>query len=161
MLQKTRRSSVYVENPKVPVLFATIVSDKGPYTITKVHNLTEFKELYGELSFKKQGQDVLNLYQWIGSIPFNGYAWIKRIEPAFVVEIDEVDKYVEDTNVLAKAKGTVASNGIPFLLHLQAKEPGQVYTKYTVRVSQRKNSLGLFMPSFNITVIDNLGFCCW
>lgn len=158
IVAKTRRSSVYVENPKVPVLFATIVSDKGPYTITKVHNLTEFKELYGELSFKKQGQDVLNLYQWIGSIPFNGYAWIKRIEPAFVVEIDEVDKYVEDTNVLAKAKGAVASNGNTFSFAFTAKEPGQVYTKYTVRVSQRKNSLGLFMPSFNITVIDNLGF---
>jgi hypothetical protein len=74
IVAKTRRSSIYVENPRVPVLFATVVSDKGPYTVTKVHSLTEFKELYGELSFEKQGQDVLNLYQWIGGIPYNGYA---------------------------------------------------------------------------------------
>jgi len=60
---KKRTSSIYVENNKLPVLFATVVSDKGPYAVTKVHNLTEFKELYGELSYEKQGQDVLNLYQ--------------------------------------------------------------------------------------------------
>lgn len=153
IVAKTRRSSVYVENPKVPVLFATIVSDKGPYAITKVHNLTEFKELYGDLSFAKQGQDVLNLYQWIGSIPFNGYAWIKRIDPAFVVN----DAYVEDTSTLARAEGSVSSSGNTFTFSFSAKEPGQLYTNYTVRVSQRKNSLGQFMPSFNITIIDNLG----
>jgi len=60
---KTRTSSVYIENPRVPVLFMTVVADKGPYAVTKVRSLTEFKEIYGELSYLKQGQDVLNLYQ--------------------------------------------------------------------------------------------------
>lgn len=154
IVAKTRRSSVYVENPKVPVLFATIVSDKGPYTVTKVHNLTEFKELYGELSYGKQGQDVLNLYQWIGGIPFNGYAWIKRIEPAFVVD----GAYVEDASTLAKAAGTVSDSGATFTFAFTAKEPGQIFTKYTIRVTQRKNSTGLFMPEFNITIYDENGF---
>jgi hypothetical protein len=63
IVAKTRTASVYIENPKVPVLFATIVSDKGPFSVTKVRSLTEFKEIYGELSYLKQGQDVLNLYQ--------------------------------------------------------------------------------------------------
>lgn len=154
IVAKTRRSSVYVENPKVPVLFATVVSDKGPYTITKVHNLTEFKELYGELSYAKQGQDVLNLYQWIGGIPFNGYAWIKRIDPAFV----DGNTYIEDTTTLAKASGSVSDSGANWTLSFVAKEPGQIFEKYRIVVSQRKNSTGQFMPEFNIVIYDDKGF---
>jgi hypothetical protein len=162
IVAKTRTASVYIENPKVPVLFATIVSDKGPFSVTKVRSLTEFKEIYGELSYLKQGQDVLNLYQWIGSIPYNGYAWIKRIDPAFIVSTgtapDVVKTYVEDTSSLAKAIGPVNSNGNTFTFNFTAKNPGILFTKYTVTVSQRKNSLGKFMPEFNITIRDEKSF---
>ena len=82
---KTRTVEVVNENPRVPVLFAPIVSNKGPYTVTKVRSIAEFEEIFGQLDYYKQGQDTLNLYQWLGGrIPYNGYAWIKRIEPAFV-----------------------------------------------------------------------------
>jgi hypothetical protein len=44
-----------------------------------------------------------------------------------------------------------------------AKDPGQIFTKYNITVTQRKNSTGMFMPEFNITVrneknipVDNL-----
>jgi hypothetical protein len=59
---------------------------------------------------------------------------------------------------LAKAVGSVNSNNNTFTFNFTAKNPGILFTKYTVTVSQRKNSLGKFMPEFNITIRDEKSF---
>lgn len=155
IVAKTRKVPKYVENPKIPVLFATIVADKGPFALTKVRSLTEFREIYGELSFEKQGQDVLNLYQWIGSAPYNGYAWIKRVDPAFVKIVNGADTYKEDSEVLAVAKGVLTSSYISArTFTFTSKLPGDLFTHYKIKLIQRKNAMGSFLPIFNILVLN-------
>lgn len=68
------------------------------------------------------------------------------------------DTYVEDITTLAKASGTVSDSGANFTFSFVAKEPGYLFTKYRISVSQRKNSTGQFMPEFNITIRDDKGF---
>lgn len=151
---KKRIKTTIIENPRVPVLFMPVVSNKGPYTVTKVRSINEFEDIYGKLDSTKQGQDVLNLYQWIGQVAYNGYAWIKRIDPSFVVTNETTLKkeYVEDANTLAKAVGSVLGADNKVLFNFTAKEAGDSYAKYNIEVRQRKSSTGQLLPELNITV---------
>lgn len=165
---KTRTVEVVNENPRVPVLFAPIVSNKGPYTVTKVRSIAEFVEIFGELDYYKQGQDTLNLYQWLGGrIPYNGYAWIKRIEPAFVGETDEGKPvYVEDFDVFNRATVTWGINftegdgegggeaPLPdFELKFEAYDTSSIFADYRIRISQNKDAK-VWTNSINITIED-------
>lgn len=166
---KTRTVEVVNENPRVPVLFAPIVSNKGPYTVTKVRSITEFEEIFGRLDYYKQGQDALNLYQWLGGrIPYNGYAWIKRIEPAFVDGTD----YREDFDVFNRATvtwGIAFTEGdgdgdgdggeaLPydFELKFEAYDTSSVFADYRIRITQNKDGKE-WTNSINITIEDEKG----
>ena len=179
---KTRTVEVVNENPRVPVLFAPIVSNKGPYTVTKVRSIAEFEEIFGKLDYYKQGQDTLNLYQWLGGrIPYNGYAWIKRIEPAFV-DKDEEDKvfYNEDFGVFNRAtatwsitftEGDVGGGEAPgpeddeddddvtlpdFGLKFEAYDTSSIFADYRIRITQNKEAKE-WTNSIKITIEDEEG----
>ena len=68
-INAAKRKAVVAEEPKVPILFAPFVSNKGPVGISyktnggvlKCYNNAEFISIYGDLEFKEQGQQVLNI----------------------------------------------------------------------------------------------------
>ena len=72
-INAAKRKAVVAEEPKVPILFAPFVSNKGPVGISyktnggvlKCYNNGEFISYYGDLEFKEQGQQVLNIGNWL------------------------------------------------------------------------------------------------
>lgn len=72
-INAAKRKAVVAEEPKVPILFAPFVSNKGPVGISyktnggvlKCYNNAEFISIYGDLEFKEQGQQVLNIGNWL------------------------------------------------------------------------------------------------
>ena len=68
-----KRKAVVAEEPRVPILFAPFVSNKGPVGISyktnggvlKCYNIADFISIYGDLEFKEQGQQVLNIGNWL------------------------------------------------------------------------------------------------
>lgn len=68
-----KRKAVVAEEPKVPVMFAPFVSNKGPVGISyktnggvlKCYSNSEFISVYGDLELKEQGQQVLNIGNWL------------------------------------------------------------------------------------------------
>lgn len=158
---KKRIPPVYIEDPRVPVLLATVVTNQGPYELTKVRDLTEFIRIFGDLEYDKLGQDALNLYQWLGSVPYNGYAWIKRIEPAFVTESGNDLKYVENLDLLAVATGEINFDTSGNRIILTALKPGEIYAKYEVTISQRKLATGEVSDNYLIDIRDGKNRPVW
>lgn len=66
-----------------PVLFIPIVSNKGPLNEVKLFtSLADFVETYGEASYEKQGQAILNAYNFLGATPYRGNVLAVRIDSA-------------------------------------------------------------------------------
>jgi len=63
-----QRKRVVEENNTLPILFAPFVADKGPAnTPYKVYNNAEFISAFGSLDYAKQGQQVLNIGNWLNA----------------------------------------------------------------------------------------------
>lgn len=64
---KRRVRSVTVENT-APTLFAPIVAKRGPENVPyKVYSNAEFISTFGQLEFSEQGQQVLNIGNWLNN----------------------------------------------------------------------------------------------
>lgn len=107
-INAAKRKAVVAEEPKVPILFAPFVSNKGPVGISyktnggvlKCYNNAEFISIYGDLEFKEQGQQVLNIGNWLE----NGGG----VLPCRLWEAPESDLSVE---TLAVSTNLYAHNG--------------------------------------------------
>lgn len=56
------------ENTSIPTLFAPFVSNRGPENIPyKVYTNAEFISAFGSLEYSEQGQQVLNIGNWLNS----------------------------------------------------------------------------------------------
>lgn len=130
---KKREPVAIIDNPRVPVLFMAVVTDRGPFEITKVRSITEFQNLYGSLDYDKQGQDAINIYEWLE----NGYAWIKRVDPIFS-GTDSYKEKLEDLkeSIAVVTNGEEGNNKIEFEFKSTSKDP--VYKNYAIEVKQRK-----------------------
>lgn len=71
------RTPVAAEDSNATILFAPLVCSKGPENqLTYVSSIAEFREIFGPVDFKKQGQQVLNVCRWLNA---GGIAAIYRM----------------------------------------------------------------------------------
>lgn len=90
------RGSASVED--TTVLFVPLITKKGPTTVTPVHSLSEFINIFGDLDYEHSGQTALNVYNWLAA---GGTIYVKRL----VNEAEGKALFATSTHIGAKYFG--------------------------------------------------------
>jgi len=110
------RKRVVTENNSIPTLFAPFISERGPENIPyKVYNNAEFLQAFGTLNYTEQGQQVLNIGNWLNS---GGAVLAYRMTKVPTEFIENISAYVKpnvfsvaDSNSVITVNGIVTDNG--------------------------------------------------
>jgi len=111
--QTIKRSTASTETEDTTVLFASFISEKGPTKeIKKIHSLSEFISIYGEADFDYQGQNILNIINWLNS---GGTVYAYRLckEESYALgyrSITKIDSTVCTASFVAKFPGVFYNN---------------------------------------------------
>lgn len=70
------RTSVAPSAEDTTILFAPLITEKGPEVLTPIHSLGELIETYGDLKYEDNGQMALNVYNWLNN---GGTVYVYRL----------------------------------------------------------------------------------
>jgi len=116
----TPRTEVDVVESNATTLLAPFISEKGPNgVIQKIYSEGQFISEYGDPDYTKQGQTILNIYNWLNA---GGTVLAYRL-------VDEDAK-----------TATVSASIANVAVTITAKYPGTYYNKYTVELTQSKQT---------------------
>lgn len=91
-----------VETPDTSSLFVAFVSDRGPNKVVeKIHSLSEFISVYGDLSYEKNGLTAFNIYNWLSN---GGTLYAYRLNDGTKARSKADDKNASLTAELVEAK---------------------------------------------------------
>jgi hypothetical protein len=119
---ETPRTAVQVEESNATVLFVPFISAKGPAgKLQKIFSVGQFVSEYGTPDFSRQGQTILNIYNWLNA---GGAILAYRIVGTAPVQAISSTTKLDD-GIIAKAKNVGAYfNGLSLKIRENSRIPG-------------------------------------